>query len=55
MRVYNVPVNQSVLTEANRGLTSYTFGTSGILFEFLCQVYYDCLLLLLNFDGISKY
>jgi hypothetical protein len=25
MRFYDVPVNQSVPTEANRGLTSYTF------------------------------
>jgi hypothetical protein len=24
MRFHDVPVNQSVLTEANRGLTSYT-------------------------------
>jgi hypothetical protein len=28
MRFYDVPVNRSVLTEANRGLTSYTVGAS---------------------------
>jgi hypothetical protein len=28
MRFYDVLVNQSVPTEANRGLTSYTHGTS---------------------------
>jgi hypothetical protein len=33
MRFYDVPVNRSVLTEANRGLTSYTaahFNSDGV-------------------------
>jgi hypothetical protein len=31
MRFYDVPVNRSVPTEANRGLTSYSFNQSPIL------------------------
>jgi hypothetical protein len=39
MRFYDVPVNQSVLTETNRGLTSYTAAFSFLVSAFQALAY----------------
>jgi hypothetical protein len=42
MRFYDVPVNQSVLTEVNRSLTSYTRNAVKVKNKFLGTYFKEC-------------
>jgi hypothetical protein len=59
MRYYDVPVNQSISTEANRGLTFYTSRTAYKIISYLvakcvAEVGYLCVIVLSFYVGVSN-